>query len=118
VGAQLASAVAHVHSRGIAHLDIKPANVLLSPDGGVRLADFGIARRAGSTKRPAKCTLLFAAPEVLASGAASTAADVWSFGVLVYTLLVGFPPFFPHAGGTGRELREQVRCANPSAGMV
>ena len=87
---------------------MKPANVLLAADGGIRLADFGIAARAPARHR--RGTPLFAAPEVVATGIAHCAADAWSYGVLVYTLLVGFPPFFTHAGGTRYELDEQVRC--------
>jgi serine/threonine protein kinase len=59
---QLASALAHVHECGIAHLDIKPANVLLAADGSIRLADFGIAARAPALRH--RGTPLFAAPEV------------------------------------------------------
>jgi hypothetical protein len=50
------------------------------------------------------------ARQMLSGGAASTAADAWSFGVLVYTLLAGFPPFFPREGGTQAELKEQARA--------
>lgn len=59
---QLASALAHVHECGIAHLDIKPANVLLAADGSIRLADFGIAARVPALRH--RGTPLFAAPEV------------------------------------------------------
>jgi serine/threonine protein kinase len=106
---QLAAALAHVHEMGIIHLDVKPANVLLAADGGIRLADFGVAARAPAPLHHHRCgTPLFAAPEVVAKGAAHCAADAWSYGVLVYLLLVGFPPFFLHAGGTRAELDEQV----------
>lgn len=62
--AQLAVALQHVHSRGIAHLDVKPANVLLAADGTVRLGDFGIAARVPASRRGG--TPMFAAPEVRA----------------------------------------------------
>jgi serine/threonine protein kinase len=100
-----------MHSLGIAHLDVKPSHVLLAADGTIRLSDFSAASRVPATRRPRR-TPLFAAPELFAtSGSAGTAADAWSYGVLVYTLLAGFPPFFPRAGGNGAELREQVRAA-------
>lgn len=103
---QLATALAHVHSRGIAHFDVKPANVRLAADGGIRLADFGNAARVPASRRGG--TPMFAAPELFQDGLVGCAADAWSFGVLVYTLLAGFPPFFPHEGGRSGELKEQV----------
>ncbi len=54
-------------------------------------------------------TPIFAAPEMVSGGRVSTAADAWSYGVVVYTLLVGFPPFFPVPGGRSGEMKEQVR---------
>ena len=109
---QLASALAHVHALGIAHLDVKPANVLLAADGSIRLADFGVASRVPARRR--RGTPLFVAPEILSTGVAGTAADAWSFGVVVYTLLVGFPPFFLHDDKDDpAELDEQVRLCSP-----
>jgi serine/threonine protein kinase len=99
-------ALAHVHSLGIVHLDVKPANILIGADGSIRLADFGIAARVPANRRGG--TPLFAAPEIFAGGAVLCAADAWSFGVVVYTLLVGFPPFFPHEGGRSADMKEQV----------
>jgi serine/threonine protein kinase len=80
-----------------------------------RLADFGVAARAPVRRR--RGTPLFVAPEVLATGVAHCAADAWSYGVIVYTLLVGFPPFFTHAGGRTSDLDEQV-TALPRAVMM
>jgi serine/threonine protein kinase len=109
---QLASALVHVHALGIAHLDVKPANVLLAADGSIRLADFGVASRVPARRR--RGTPLFVAPEILSTGVAGTAADAWSFGVVVYTLLVGFPPFFLHDDKDDpAELDEQVRLCSP-----
>ena len=95
---------------------MKPANVLRASDGSIRLGDFGLAVRVPATQH--RRTLMFAAPEMIATGAASTAADAWSYGVLVYTLLVGFPPFFPHAGGHVSELKEQVRGARVGGQLI
>lgn len=103
---QLAGALVHVHSRGYVHLDVKPANVLLTANGNLRLGDFGSAARVPSHGR--RCTPLFAAPEVIATGDAGCAADAWSYGILVYTMMVGFPPCFIRAGGNSLELEQQV----------
>ena len=60
-------------------------------------------------------TPLFVAPEIITAGIAHCAADAWSYGVLVYTLLVGFPPFFMREHGTTRELEEQARTLAAAA---
>ncbi len=75
-----------------------------------RLGDFGVSARAPARRR--RGTPLFVAPELLTTGVARCSADAWSYGVLVYTLLAGFPPFFPQCReGTvpiANELEEQV----------
>ena len=95
IGSQIAAAVAELHAVGIVHRDIKPANVLMAP-GGAKLTDFGIARSLDSVDVLTQAgvvhaTPAYAAPEVLARGDYSPAADVYSLGALLLELVTGEP---------------------------
>mmetsp|Transcript_61398 Transcript_61398/g.164918 ORF Transcript_61398/g.164918 Transcript_61398/m.164918 type:complete len:311 (+) Transcript_61398:71-1003(+) len=106
---QLLNAIHHVHSRGIVHCDIKPENILFSRSGDefVKLADFGSAQAVGtSNDRKIVSTISYAAPELLDGLPPSTASDLWSLGVLMYTMLSGFPPFGQHPAKTPMLIRE------------
>jgi hypothetical protein len=91
--AQLARAMAFVHSRGLLHCDLKPANVLLNAAEEPVVADFGQAQRASSTVA-ALGTFFYMAPEQATRQprTPSTQSDVYSLGAILYTMLVGKPP--------------------------
>ncbi|MHC4780704.1 MAG: serine/threonine-protein kinase, partial [Planctomycetota bacterium] len=88
---QVCRALAYLHSRGIIHFDLKPGNVLVSPDrAGVKLIDFGLAG--------AKATELFGtpgyvAPEIIRDGEADRRADLYGLGVILYQVVTGEFPF-------------------------
>lgn len=91
----LAEALAHLHAHDILHRDLKPANVLLDETGGVKLADFGLARLQGGTLLTAEGSMLgtfaFASPEVLQGEAATKRSDLWSLGATLHRMLTGVP---------------------------
>jgi serine/threonine protein kinase len=96
-GAELAEALAYVHERGLVHRDVKPANVLISEDGRVHLADFGIARIVDSAHETKTGDVLgtpaYFAPEQVAGETVGPAADVYALGVVLYECLTGRRPF-------------------------
>lgn len=84
--------LAACHQAGILHLDIKPANVLVTPSGGVKIVDFGIARAASDTTATVAGTPHYMAPEQF-DGRADERSDIYSVGCLLYECLTGAPPF-------------------------
>ena len=114
---QLLVALQYIHKKNIAHLDIKPENVLLSLSSSqqqpprVVLADFGESIRLGSVPyhHELNGTPEFAAPEIVANDSVSLATDMWSVGVIVYVLLSGISPFYAdnteHACANVTEIR-------------
>jgi serine/threonine-protein kinase len=97
VGARIAEALDYVHFNALLHRDVKPANVMISRDGDVKLMDFGIAKREDDSSLTRAGMLVgspsYMAPEVLAGEEAGPAADVWALGVSLYELLTGEKPF-------------------------
>jgi len=102
--ADMVLALEHLHVCGIVHRDLKPENMLLTPTGRLKLADFGlshVAVRSGPraddvAKDPSIVgTPFYMAPETIRGKARGfeAAADWWSFGVITYEFLLGFPPF-------------------------
>ncbi|XP_022698018.1 probable serine/threonine-protein kinase tsuA isoform X2 [Varroa jacobsoni] len=95
---QIAEGLAFLHSQHIAHLDIKPANLLLSaawPQVDAKLCDFGISRLIlpGEEIHEIAGTPDYIAPEVLQYEPISLSTDMWSLGILTYVLLTGHTPF-------------------------
>ncbi len=89
--------LAVAHRAGLVHRDIKPENVLISDDGDVKIADFGLVRAVAEAKITSTSVILgtaaYLSPEQVATGDAGPRSDVYSVGILAYELLTGTTPF-------------------------
>ena len=95
--AQTASALQAAHSAGLVHRDIKPGNLLMTPDGRVKITDFGIARIADQVPLTATGqvmgTVQYLSPEQASGHPASPSTDIYSLGIVAYEALAGRRPF-------------------------
>jgi serine/threonine-protein kinase len=89
--------LAVAHRAGLVHRDIKPENVLISDDGDVKIADFGLVRAVADAKITSTSVILgtaaYLSPEQVGTGDAGPRSDVYSIGILAYELLTGSTPF-------------------------
>ncbi|MDO0910877.1 serine/threonine-protein kinase [Streptomyces sp. DT2A-34] len=96
LGRQVLAALRAAHAAGIQHRDVKPANILLRPDGDAVLTDFGIAALQGTTALTATGELVgspeYMAPERIRGHDDEPAADLWSLGVVLYVCVEGVSP--------------------------
>lgn len=97
IGLAVLAALNSAHEVGITHRDVKPGNILVSPDGRVKLADFGISRRAEDSALTRTGLMVgspsYIAPEVARGRAATSAADIWGLGATLQCAVEGTPPF-------------------------
>uniref|UniRef100_A0A4W2HJD2 non-specific serine/threonine protein kinase n=1 Tax=Bos indicus x Bos taurus TaxID=30522 RepID=A0A4W2HJD2_BOBOX len=98
----IGTAIQFLHSRNIAHRDVKPENLLYTSkdkDAVLKLTDFGFAKETTQNALQTPCyTPYYVAPEVLGPEKYDKSCDMWSLGVIMYILLCGFPPFYSNTG--------------------
>src|SRR5271157_5681019 len=122
-GTQIADALAHAHDRGIVHRDLKGSNVMVTPEGRVKVLDFGLATRLereeiseltlsySSLDSKIVGTLPYMAPEILRGQKGDHLSDLWALGVLLYEAAAGKLPF---RGNTGFEVTSAILREPPA----
>uniref|UniRef100_A0A8C4VPW0 Ribosomal protein S6 kinase alpha-5 n=1 Tax=Gopherus evgoodei TaxID=1825980 RepID=A0A8C4VPW0_9SAUR len=116
---KLVSAVSHMHDVGVVHRDLKPENLLFtdeSDNSEIKIIDFGFARLKPPDNQPLKTpcfTLHYAAPELLNHNGYDESCDLWSLGVILYTMLSGQVPFQSQDKGltciSGLEIMKKIK---------
>jgi len=124
IASRVCAALEHVHDRGVVHYDVKPANVILCPDGTIRLIDFGLAHRAATSRfalagrPPPIASEIYVAPEQIGRQRGRKSVDIYAVGAMLYEMLTGQGPFpgdDPFTVGSARTVGDPPapRTVNP-----
>lgn len=116
---RMLAAVSYAHRNLVVHRDLKPGNILITPDGLPKLLDFGIAKQLDLGREETATadrffTPAFAAPEQFDDSNVSVACDIYGLGAILYTLLTGVPPF-SFSGASAGEIERRIRMVPPSS---
>jgi serine/threonine protein kinase/tetratricopeptide (TPR) repeat protein len=103
IGQQIADAVSTAHEKGVIHRDLKPGNIKITPDGRVKVLDFGLAKASSSHKKNQSTTITqpghimgtpaYMSPEQARGKSTDHRTDIWSFGCIMFQMLTGKVPF-------------------------
>ena len=99
IASQVCAALDHIHGRGFVHYDIKPENVILPPDGTIRLIDLGLAHRVVTSRfalggrTPPIASAVYVAPEQIRRQGGRKSVDIYAVGAMLYEMLTGQAPF-------------------------
>ena len=103
IGQQIAEAISAAHEKGVIHRDLKPGNIKITPEGKVKVLDFGLAKTSVSEGRGSEITVTqpgrvmgtpaYMSPEQARGKQADKRSDIWSFGCIMYQMLTGQLPF-------------------------
>jgi serine/threonine protein kinase len=113
IALQIARGLGRAHESGIVHRDVKPSNIVILPDGAVKILDFGIAQ----TGDPARCgahslagTIAYMSPEQASGLPADCRSDIWSLAIVIHEMVTGVRPF---QGEDGRSMRQAILEREP-----
>jgi len=114
IGRQVAAALAHLHQRGVIHRDVKPGNILVTPEGETKLCDMGLARpmAEGATVTETEMvvgTPAYMAPEQALAGDLASASDIYALGITLYQCLTGEVPLHEDTAVATLVLRQRSK---------
>jgi serine/threonine-protein kinase len=118
IAGQVSRALEAAHARDIVHRDVKPENIFITRDGGVKLLDFGLASTSDGAMSGAsglEGTVAYMSPEQAEGHRAEAPSDVWALGVVLFEMLAGIRPF---AAETPSATIERIRTSEPTLALL